>query len=123
MKTNMNFGASARIFANAKTLRNKLTPAEEKIWEYLRKNKLGVRFRRQHPMAKYAVDFYCHKLKLVIEIDGEIHLDRTVQQEDQSKEESLLSFGLHIIRFTNDQVLNKTEEVITAIEEKIKELF
>ncbi len=72
----MNFGASNRIFANAKALRNKQTPAEEKIWEYIRNNKLGFRFRRQHPMANYVVDFYCHKLNMVIEIDGEIILKK-----------------------------------------------
>ena len=116
----MNFGASAKIFGYAKLLRSRLTPAEEKLWEEVRDNKLGVRFRRQHPISKYVVDFYCHKCKLVIELDGEVHSDKTVQLEDQNKQDSLVAMGLTVIRFTNTKVLNQIEEVVLEIEDFIK---
>ena len=70
---NMHYGASKVIFQKAKELRKFPTHEEEIIWGYLCRNKLGVKFRRQHPIFLYIVDFYCHSLKLVIEIDGGIH--------------------------------------------------
>jgi very-short-patch-repair endonuclease len=70
----MFFGASPYIFSNAKRLRSYMTPAEFKVWNFLKsKNVLGVRFRPQHPLGIYIADFYCNKISLVIEIDGEIH--------------------------------------------------
>ena len=89
MKTNMHFGAYPGIFAYAKTLRNNPTRAEKVLWSHLRKHQTKYRFRRQHPMWKYVVDFYCHFLKLVIEIDGEIHLEEEVQLKDEEKETDL----------------------------------
>ncbi len=70
MITNMHYGASKTIFQYAEVLRKNLTEAEKIVWEKLCKNKLGVRIRRQHPIYKYIADYYCHELKLVIEIDG-----------------------------------------------------
>ncbi|MGB4848530.1 MAG: endonuclease domain-containing protein [Saprospiraceae bacterium] len=119
MKTKMHFGASPRIFSNAKWLRKNMTFAEKLLWSRLRNNQLGYHFRRQHPASTYAVDFYCNKLELVIEVDGSIHEDRTVQIEDQNKEESLVSYNLKIIRFTNDMVINHLEEVIALIKKEI----
>jgi len=69
-QTSMYFGAIPKLFEFAKELRNKMTPAELFLWEALRKNKLGVRFKPQHPLDRYIADFYCHKVKLVIEVDG-----------------------------------------------------
>jgi very-short-patch-repair endonuclease len=72
---NMFYGATPEIFRKAKNLRNNLTFHEKKLWEELRGNKLhGLRFKSQHPIDQFIVDFYCHKLKLVIEIDGNSHL-------------------------------------------------
>ncbi len=62
----MSKGATPKIYRNAIKLREKQTPAEEKLWEELKERKLGIRFRRQHPVAKYIVDFYCHQFKLAI---------------------------------------------------------
>ena len=67
---NMHYGAHPFIFQKAEELRNKMTPSEEIIWNFLRKSNLGFKFRRQHPILMYVDDFYCHKLKLIIEIDG-----------------------------------------------------
>jgi len=74
MATDMHYGASKEIFQIAERLRREMTNAEKIIWEKVCKNQLGVRIRRQHPVWKFIADFYCHELKLVIEIDGKIHV-------------------------------------------------
>ena len=69
----MHYSAHPLIFQKAEELRNRMTPPEEILWNYLRKNTLGYKFRRQHPLLMYVADFYCHQLRLIIEIDGNIH--------------------------------------------------
>lgn len=115
----MHYGASSRIFSNAKSLRNRLTFAERILWSRSRNNQLGYHFRRQHPLSKYIVDFYCNSLQLVIEVDGQIHADKFVQMEDRNKEESLVSYELRVISFTNDDVINNIEQVILSIKKEI----
>jgi very-short-patch-repair endonuclease len=122
MTTDMHYGASKTIFQYAESLRKNMTMAEKIIWERLCKNQLGVRIRRQHPVWKYIADYYCHDLKLVIEIDGGIHLSKENKEYDVGRETTLSEFGIEIIRFTNDQVINEIEQVIKIIAEKIAEL-
>ncbi len=119
MKTKMHFGASPRIFINAKSLRNKMTFAEKLLWSRIRNNQLGYHFRRQHPALKYAVDFYCHELDLVIEVDGSVHAEKDVQIGDLSRQESLVSLNLKVIRYTNDMVINNLDKVIESIKLEI----
>ena len=108
--------ASDRIFENAKKLRKKQTPAEQRLWKILRNHSLEkLKFRRQHPISRYIVDFYCHELLLVIEIDGAIHLLEEVRQYDLAREEQLRSLGLTVIRFTNEQVFTEPEVIANAI--------
>ena len=112
----MFYGASASIFRNAEQLRNNMTPAEKKLWTALSNKKLnGFRFKNQHPINKFIVDFYCHKAKLVIEIDGEVHNGIEQADYDIGRTYEIESFGLMIIRFTNDQVEKHCEEVIEEI--------
>lgn len=73
MKENMFYGAGSLIFKRAVELRNRMTHAEQILWDELRINEWKLKFRRQHPISLYIVDFYCHRLKLVIEVDGSIH--------------------------------------------------
>ena len=115
MKSHIHFGASKRIFINAKALRNRETFAEKLLWSRLRKNQLNYHFRRQHPLSDYVVDFYCETLKLVIEVDGSIHADPIVALEDKNKEESLISYGLEVIRYTNEVVINDVDSVVKSI--------
>ncbi len=122
MATNMHYSASKTIFQYAEVLRKNMTKAEEIVWERLCKNKLGVRIRRQHPIYKYIADYYCHELKLVIEIDGEIHLSKENKESDISRDITLNEFGIQIIRFTNDQVINNLDHIIDEIKKKIEEL-
>src|SRR5215831_16108622 len=85
MRKKMFYGASKIIFQNAKRLRNHVTDAERIFWQKLKEAFPTLRFRRQHPMSQYVADFYCHKLKLVIEIDGSIHELDSVIKRDKEK--------------------------------------
>ena len=69
----MFYESSPIIFANAKKIRNEPTSSELIFWSFLKQHFSNFRFKRQHPISQYIADFYCHKLKLVIEIDGSIH--------------------------------------------------
>lgn len=89
------------------------------MWNYLKTNEWGVKFRRQHPIALYVADFYCHKLKLVIEIDGGIHDEEDVKKNDQRRENDLKDFGLTIIRFKNEEVIKNLENVLSTIQKKL----
>ncbi|MBK0370722.1 endonuclease domain-containing protein [Flavobacterium sp. SE-1-e] len=113
-------GASPTIFSNAKKLRESSTEAEEKLWLALKDNGIdGYKFRRQHPLSIYVVDFYCHALKFVIEIDGGYHLDQEQQLLDEKRTSDIEFQGLKVIRFTNEEVLMKLPEVIDRIKEFI----
>jgi len=115
MKYKMHFGAHASIFQRAALLRHNPAEAEEILWQKLRNNQLGFRFRRQHPLKIFAVDFYCHYFRLVIELDGSIHQEAKIQIEDQEKAAALKDLGLHLLRFTNDDVLFHLDEVMDRI--------
>ncbi len=115
----MFYGAEPIIFEYAKALRKVPTRAERVLWKHLNKNKLGVKFRRQHPVSRYIADFYCHRLKLVIEIDGDYHLDSVQGEYDKFRTEDLREFGIKVIRFTNNQVLSNIESVLNQIKNEI----
>lgn len=114
---NFYFGASEEIIKRARILRKTMTKAEIKLWNYLNKNQINnIRFRRQHPIAKFIVDFYSHQLKLVIEIDGSIHNEEIQQERDENRTYELEKLGLKVIRFENSKVLNNISEVLKQIE-------
>lgn len=120
MATEMHYGASKEIFQFAETLRKNMTEPEKIIWEKVCRNQPGVRIRRQHPIWKFIADFYCHQLKLVIEIDGGIHLRSENKGYDINRDITLKEFGIEIIRFTNEEVIKETEKVIEAIKRAIE---
>ncbi|MCL1463759.1 endonuclease domain-containing protein [Argonema galeatum] len=98
----------------ARQMRREPTPAEQKLWEKLRnKQFLGYKFRRQHTIDRFIVDFYCGQAHLVVEVDGSVH-DYT-QEEDAIRQEFLESLELRVIRFTNSEVLNSVEIVLEQI--------
>lgn len=115
-------GAAHLIFENAKTHRGNMTAAEINLWMYLRKGVNGFKFSRQHPFGIYIADFYCHKAKLIIEVDGSIHNSEEVKKIDEERQKELESWGYFVIRFTNKQVMQKPEEVIKIIIQKISQL-
>jgi imidazole glycerol-phosphate synthase subunit HisF len=120
MRKKMFLGAGAPIFRNAEELRYRMTAAEELLWGYLKSKQLGVKFRRQHPLGIYVADFYCHQHKLVIELDGGIHLQPEVAQNDIERQRNLELDGLKVIRFTNDQIFNNLNKVLDQITTQIK---
>ena len=93
------------------------TEAEKEIWKYLRSKQLGYTFRRQHIIDNFIVDFVCLSKKLVIEIDGGIHL--TQIEEDELRTLKLNSKGFRVIRFTNEEVLNNIESVVERIKKEL----
>ena len=113
----MFYGAKLTIFQNAELLRKNMTPAEKCLRQRLNKNQLGVRFKAQHPVDIFIVDFYCHKHKLVVEVDGKIHLSQ--KEYDEGRTAELDRFDLKVIRFTNEEVLNKTDWVVEEIKKYI----
>lgn len=116
MKPTMFFGASNLIFENAKSLRKNMTEAENLLWFHLKQNPKGFKFRRQHPIGIYIADFYCHKAKLVIELDGKIHEREDVRINDEQRQKLLEQDGLTVIRFLNEDVYEHVETVIHKIE-------
>lgn len=97
----------------SRELRREMTPAEKILWEELRANKLGVRFRRQQVIQGFIVDFYCHRSALVVEVDGDIH--NLQQEEDARREKVLKDLGLRIVRFRNDEVVRELSMVVGKI--------
>jgi cyclase len=119
---NMFYGAIKPIFARAEILRKNLTHEEMLLWQFLKINQLGVRFKRQHPIWLYIADFYCHELKLVIEVDGSIHNLKEVMEHDTIREEDIVSLGIKVIRFTNSEIRLNIDTVINKIRDTINEL-
>jgi very-short-patch-repair endonuclease len=100
----------------AKRLRKKQTRAEKKLWNFLKGRRCaGLKFRRQHPILYYVADFYCHEQRLIIEVDGEIHAVLKIKEHDENRTAELEKYGIRIIRFSNEQVMNKPEETISEI--------
>ena len=111
----MFYGASDLIFEKAKYLRNRVTPTEMILWGMLKECFPDCHFRRQHPLSNYIADFYSHKLKLVIEVDGSIHELEEVKKNDMEKEAAMKSMGLKVIRFTNEDIKFRIEACIEKI--------
>jgi very-short-patch-repair endonuclease len=94
--------AKPEIFQRGRELRKVMTTAEKILWNELRRKKINnLRFRRQHPLAKFVVDFYCHEKRLVIELDGPIHDTKESKEKDKYRTEALEQMGLKVIRFRN----------------------
>ena len=100
--------------------RREATLAEDILWQELRKNQMGVRFRRQHPIGDYIADFICLPLKLVIEVDGGYHNAPSQTIDDQQRTDWLKDKGYIVLRFTNEEVAYDTSTVITKIQQHIK---
>ena len=116
MKLPFHQDATPKVFENARFLKKVQTDAEAYLWKRLRNRKLhGRKFRRQHPIDHYIVDFYCHECNLIIEVDGSVHEIDDNPGYDAARTEHLTALGLTVIRFTNDQVQNNPQFVISEI--------
>ena len=120
MKRKMFAGGDANLFERAKALRKSQTHAEEVLWNYLKQKPMGYKFRRQHPLGNFILDFYCHSLQLVIEVDGPIHNTQEVAENDRLRETVLQNLGLTIIRFTNQKIEQSLEVVIQTIHQHLQ---
>jgi very-short-patch-repair endonuclease len=120
-KVSMFYNAKPHIFEKAKALRENMTAAELKLWEFLKGKKvLGLRFRPQHPIDIFIADFYCHPLKLIIEVDGEIHRNIEQLEYDAGRTGELNNWGIDVIRFTNNEIENDFEFVKQKIVEECR---
>jgi very-short-patch-repair endonuclease len=104
----------------ARELRQPQTPAEATLWQHLRNRNLQFKFRRQHPIDFFIIDFYCADAKLLIEIDGESHFQQTQMEYDRTRTEYLEALGYKVIRFTNDDVRDNIQAVISRIIEEVE---
>ena len=119
---NMHYGASPVLFELAGELRARMTEAEEVLWNLIKINEWHLKFRRQHPIANYIADFYCHTVKLVIELDGGYHENKEVKVYDEAREKDIKEYGITVLRFTNEEVLHNIEEVLTKIGDAISSI-
>ncbi|MGP8215858.1 MAG: endonuclease domain-containing protein [Bacteroidia bacterium] len=115
------FDASPEILKRAAVLRKEMTLAEKILWEKLNKHQVkGYRFRAQHPIGKFIVDFYCPKAFLAIELDGKIHRNEIVAERDDGRELEIKKLGIRILRFTNEEVFKNINKVIATIEDSLE---
>ena len=93
-----------------------MTPAEGLLWERLRDRRLGdLKFRRQHAIGRFVVDFCCHERRLIVEVDGGIHLEPVQRQQDRERQFELEEKGLSFLRFTNEEVTISLDSVVARI--------
>lgn len=108
------------IKERARLMRKNLTAAESILWQRLRRKQVGgLRFRRQHPIGRFIVDFYCAEARLVIEVDGEIHDEPGHTESDEDRQRFLQALGLRVLRFRNAQVTRETDAVVAVIAEHL----
>jgi len=120
-KISMFYNANPIIFERAKAMRENMTQAEKTVWELLKEKKmLGLRFKPEHPIGIFIADFYCHQLKIVIEIDGGIHKSIDQREYDIGREAELENWRIKVIRFTNEEVEKDIEHVRSEIQQICK---
>ncbi len=106
---------------NRKTLRKNLTAAEAFLWKQLQHKKLeGRKFRRQHSIKNYIVDFYCASEKLIVELDGAIHMSLNAQEKDAKRDQKLEYMGFKVIRFENRMVFDHLSSVLQEIKDNFR---
>jgi type I restriction enzyme, R subunit len=110
------------LLLRARDLRQESTAAEEALWERLRDRRFrGLKFRRQVTLQGYIADFFCDRLRLVVEVDGGIHATRPRRARDENRDADLLAHGYTVLRFTNREVLAAPETVLARLAEGLKE--
>ena len=106
-----------RLTGVARKLRNDMTDAERRLWSHLRASQLGgVKFTRQHPIGDFVVDFACRSARIAVELDGGQHADSSA---DDARTQIIEAHGYRVIRFWNNDVLQNTGGVLTAILEEL----
>ncbi len=103
-----------------RSLRNNTTYCEKIVWLHLRKKQLGYRFLRQYSVDHFVIDFYCPKLKLAVELDGDVHEFPEQKDYDKARQKYLEAFGIKFVRITNEEFLGNPNKAFSKIEEQIK---
>jgi len=120
----LHLGAKPTTFEHAQALRKNETKAEDILWEYLRARRmLGLKFRRQHPINQFIADFYCHELKLIIEVDGEVHEKNDQKAYDSARSAYLKKLGIHILRLKNKEILADLKKTLHELEKSLQTLI
>ncbi len=114
--------ADFKDILKARFLRQVETKVEQILWEKLRNNKSGIKFRRQHPIGPFVVDFYAPKIKLVVELDGSHHAKQDTQDYDAMRSQFLVSKTITVLRFWNSEVEKDLPSVLQKIQEKAAQL-
>jgi very-short-patch-repair endonuclease len=105
-----------KLKPRAREMRHQPTPAEDALWKHLRGRRLsGAKFRRQHAIDRFIVDFVCIEQQLIVEVDGFIHEVPEQQMRDDLRQRHLEGMGYRVLRFTNDEVLRSVEVVLEVI--------
>lgn len=99
----------------ARNLRKTMTPAERLLWRKIRRKIIDFRFRKQHPVGTFILDFYCPEVQIAVEVDGGYHLSKEQQRKDAQRTYYLNKEGIVVLRFWNSQVKYEIETVIHAI--------
>ena len=114
----------SKMHNNARALRKTQTPAEQLLWSKLRSRQLsGFKFRRQHPVTNFILDFYCREAHLAVEIDGGQHAIDEECKRDNTRTDFLNEMGIQVIRFWNHEVLENLDDVVTAIDDMLNEIM
>jgi very-short-patch-repair endonuclease len=119
----MGYYGNRELLKKARVLRSNMTLAEKILWSRLRSKQVaGYKFRRQQPLFDYVIDFYCHDLKLIIEVDGEIHSIDEKPKFDQKRDNILKINGYYILRLSNFEVETEINLTICKIITFINEI-
>jgi len=122
-KLPLHAGAEPRQFKYARELRREMTEAEKVLWEHLRARRfMDLKFRRQHPILEFIADFYCHELKLVVEVDGKYHEEDDASYYDSERTKELQRYGFTVVRFSNEEVLSDVESVLMQLRDFVARL-
>ncbi|MEQ9266613.1 MAG: endonuclease domain-containing protein [Balneolaceae bacterium] len=113
------YNPQLRVYA--RELRNNSTLSEILLWKEIKNRKLGVQFHRQVPMYKYIADFFCHEIKLAIEIDGSSHNNPRQKEKDRMRDYNLKQFGVRVIRIEDIDVKRNLNSVIGFLQARVKE--
>src|SRR6187397_2582670 len=110
---NLHKEAIGKLYQYGRDLRQESTEAEKLLWAELRNRKLnGLKFRRQHPLDKFIVDFYCNEKKLVVELDGSIHDEKINREYDEARTAMLAGLNIYVLRLKNEEVINDIRNVL-----------
>lgn len=112
----------AQMREYASQMRCNMTDAEKMMWQILRNNGAGVKFRRQHIIKDYIADFVCISKGLIIEVDGEYHDDVEQQEADALRSSALKAMGFTILRFKNDEILQDPQQIKETIQQYINNI-